>query len=347
MDHGPSRRGHFGARGGSPPRGGMCGPTAPTALRRRSFRSSDRGRDFVFGSSLGRPGEHDDCLALSRRSSLLEIAGATSPQGPTSGWRLRLAHHHRPSGRRRWVRRSMRPLRRAGAREWRADAHASGCARPRRAVSPSCTRATAEGRREGARTTGRRSSERALGRERVSSEMRRDDVGNRMPSGVRTDAVDLLSGQIHWHPLRGPSGMRPRRLLRETPEPPRLTAVVPSGTTGRRSQGARQGRNTLPSLHVRVRGRRSGSGRQAERPARAGRREKRGSVGTSRSKAQGSIERSRDGNVARTQRTPRWKKALRSRAAQRSVATRERARLQRREGTPAGERDRVRKDEAR
>jgi hypothetical protein len=167
----------------------------------------------------------------------------------------------------------------AGAREWRADAHASGCGCPRRAVSPSCTRATAEGRREGARTTGRRSSERALGRERVSSEMRRDDVGNRMPSGVRTDAVDLLSGRIHWHPLRGPSGMRPRRLLREPPEPPRLTRVVPSGTTGRRSHGARQGRNTLPFLHVRVRGRRSGSDRQAKRPARAGQRDKRGSVG--------------------------------------------------------------------
>lgn len=177
--------------------------------------------------------------------------------------------------------------------------------------------------------------------------MRRDDVGNRMPSGMRTDAVDLSSGQIHWHPLRGPSGMRPRRLLREPPEPPRSTAVVPSGATVCRSQGARQGRNTLPSLHVRVRGRRSGSGRQAKGPARAGQRDERGSVGTSRSKAQGSIERARDGNVSRTQRTPRWKKALRSRAVQRGVVTRKRARLQRREGTPAGERDRVRKDEAR
>jgi hypothetical protein len=50
----------------------MCGPTAPTAPRRRSFRSSDRGRDLVFGSGLGRPGEHDDCLALSRH---LQLAG--------------------------------------------------------------------------------------------------------------------------------------------------------------------------------------------------------------------------------------------------------------------------------
>jgi len=212
MDQGPSRRGHFGAPRRIATTGGMCGPTAPTAPRRRSFRSSDRGRGFVFGSSLGRPGEHDDCLALSRRSSLLEIAGVTSRQGPTSGWCLRLALRSSPSG----FGDEFDAASFAGAREWRADAHASGCGCPRRAVSPSCTRATAEGRREGARTTGRRSSERALGRERVSSEMRRDDVGNRMPSGVRTDAVDLLSGRIHWHPLRGPSGMRPRRLRRET-----------------------------------------------------------------------------------------------------------------------------------
>jgi hypothetical protein len=53
------------------------------------------------------------------------------------------------------------------------------------------------------RTEGRSSNHRpplfgaTLGRERVSSEMRRDDVGNRTPSGVRTDAVDLLSGRIH------------------------------------------------------------------------------------------------------------------------------------------------------
>lgn len=161
MDHGPSRRGHFGARGGSPPRGGMCGPTAPTALRRRSFRSSDRGRDFVFGSSLGRPSEHDDCLALSRRSSLLELPEPRVRKGPppggASGSPITIVLRGGSDG--------FDAASFAGAREWRADAHASGCARPRRAVSPSCTRATAEGRREGARTTGRRSSERALGRD--------------------------------------------------------------------------------------------------------------------------------------------------------------------------------------
>lgn len=81
----------------------------------------------------------------------------------------------------------------------------------------------------------------------------RDDVGNRMPSGMRTDAVDLSSGQIHWHPLRGPSGMRPRRLLRETRRShrDRLRSSL-RGQPHRRSQGARQGRNTLPSPDVRV-----------------------------------------------------------------------------------------------
>jgi hypothetical protein len=54
---------------------------------------------------------------------------------------------------------------------------------------------------------------------------------------------------------------------------------LPSGGSHHRSHGARQGRNTLPSPHVRVGGRRSGSGRQAKRPATAGRRDARGSVG--------------------------------------------------------------------
>jgi hypothetical protein len=114
----------------------MCGPTAPTALRRRSIRSSDRGRDFVFGSSLGRPGEHDDCLALSRRSSLLEMPEPRAAKGPPPG-----GASGSPAA---------RVLRDAGdgfdaacsllggqrAREWRAGGHTSGCERLRRAVSP-------------------------------------------------------------------------------------------------------------------------------------------------------------------------------------------------------------------
>jgi hypothetical protein len=48
-------------------------------------RSSDRRRDFFFGSSLGRPCEHDDCLALSRRSSLLEMPELRAAKGPPPG----------------------------------------------------------------------------------------------------------------------------------------------------------------------------------------------------------------------------------------------------------------------
>jgi hypothetical protein len=312
--------------------GGMCGPTAPTALRRRSIRSSDRGRGFVFGSSLGHPGEHDDCLALSRLSSLLETPESRAAKGPPPGGASGspIAGVLRDDGA------GFDAASLEGAREWRADGHASGRDRPRRAVSPSCTRATAEGRREGARTTGRRSSERALGRERVSSEMRRDDVGNRTPSGV---------GPTRWTSPRGGST--------GTPSVPRATVECGRGCSfgSRRSHRDRRGPpfgENPPSVawsqtgpkhpafpHVRVRGRRSGSGRQAKRPARAGRRDARQRRETGRSKAQGSIERSYDGNVARTQRTPRWSKALRSKAVQRGVATRKRVPLERREGTPS------------
>jgi len=65
------------------------------------------------------------------------------------------------------------------------------------------------------------------------------------------------------------------------------------------SQGARQGRNTLPSLDVRVEGRRSGSGRQARCPARLGSAKRAAASERVRFKAQGSIERARSGNVAR------------------------------------------------
>lgn len=50
----------------------------------------------------------------------------------------------------------------------------------------------------------------------------------------------------------------------------------------------------------------------------------------------------RSGNAAWPQRTLRWNKALRSRLGRRSVATRKRVRAERREGTPAGERNHTR-----
>jgi hypothetical protein len=114
----------------------MCGPTAPTALRRRSIRSSDRGRDFVFGSSLGRPGEHDDCLALSRLSSLLEMPEPRAAKGPPPGGASGspIARVLRDSGGGFDAARSL--FEGEGAREWRADGHTSGCACLRRAVSP-------------------------------------------------------------------------------------------------------------------------------------------------------------------------------------------------------------------
>jgi hypothetical protein len=189
MDQGPSRHGHFGARDGSPPQVGCAdrphprrfGVGQPDLRIGGEASSSDRVSAVPVNTMTVWP---EPALQLAGD------AGATSRQGPTSGWRLRLAQRWSPSGLRRWVRRSI--LR--DAREWRADDHTSGCERPRRAVSPSGTRATAEGWGARARTTGCRSSERALGRERVSSEMRRDDVGTPAPSGDGTDAVDLPLG---------------------------------------------------------------------------------------------------------------------------------------------------------
>ena len=185
MDHGPSRHGHFGARDGSPPRVGCADRPHP---RRFGAGHSDLriGGEASSSDRVSAVPVNTMTVWPEPALQLAGEAGATSRQGPTSGWRTRLAPRWRPSGRCSGVRRSI--LR--NAREWRADEHASGRERPRRAVSPSGTRATAEGWGARARTTGRRSSERALGRERVSSEMRRDDVGNPTPSGVGTGAVE-------------------------------------------------------------------------------------------------------------------------------------------------------------
>jgi hypothetical protein len=322
----------------------MCGPTAPTALRRRSFRSSDRGRDFVFGSSLGRPGEHDDCLALSRRSSLLEIAGVTSRKGPPSGGAsgspITIALRGGGDG--------FDAASFAGAREWRADAHASGRACPRRAVSPSCTRATAEGRREGARTTGRRSSEQRW----VANESLR-----RCVAMTSETACLRVYGPTRWISSRGRFTGIPfvaRRGCGRGDSFGRFAGATaiehgrPFGDNRTLVAGSQTGPKhpAFPSRSGEGTPKRFGppGGMSSESWAAryARQRRKNESIQSPREHRA-----SRDGNVARTQRTPRWKKALRSRAVQRAVVTRKRARLQRREGTPAGERDRVRKDEAR
>jgi hypothetical protein len=158
----------------------------------------------------------------------------------------------------------------------------------------------------------------------------------------------FLSGQIHWHFVRH-DGMRPRCLLREMPEPPRPAAISLRGDSLARVAGARQGRNTLPSLDVRVQGHRSGSGRQVKRPAETlGSANRAAASGTSRSKAQGSIERARSGNVARIA-TDSSAEESPEVGEQRGAPWRHGSghSSERREGTPVGERDRVRKDETR
>jgi len=112
MDHGPSRRGHFGACDGSPPRVGCALPIAPTALRRRPSRSSDRGGGFVFGSSLGRPCEHDDCLARA---------------GPPACWRRR--SYEPPRAHLRVGLRLAQTTRSFGISPLGSTQHPSGCAR--------------------------------------------------------------------------------------------------------------------------------------------------------------------------------------------------------------------------
>jgi hypothetical protein len=273
MDHGPSRRVHFGARDGSPPRVGCADQPHP---RRFGAGHSDLriGGEASSSDRVSAVPVNTMTVWPEPALQLAGEAGATSRQGPTSGWRTRLASRRRPSGRWSGVRRSI--LR--NAHEWRADDHTSGCERPRRAVSPSGTRATAEGWGARARTTGRRSSERALGRERVSSEMRRDDVGNPMPSGVGTGAVDLLSGRIHWHSVRH-DGVRPRCLLREMPEPPRSHAAIPSGIAAQCIAWSQTGPKHPAFSRRSGRGTPKRFGPPGETSSKAGRRETRGSIG--------------------------------------------------------------------
>ena len=222
-----------------------------------------------------------------------------------------------------------------GAREWRADGHTSGCDRPRRAVSPHVRgQLRKDGEKEleppaaalrSERWVANESLRRCVAMTSATERLRASDRRGGFPLGADPLALHRPSGTVECG--RGDSFGRSRS--------PRDRRGSPFGEAPHRSQGARQGRNTLPSPHVRVGGRQSGSGRQAKRPAALGGAMRAAASGTSRSKAQGSIERARDGNVARTQRTPRWKKALRSRAAQRTVATRKRVPIERREGTPS------------
>lgn len=168
-------------------------------------------------------------------------------------------------------------------------------------------------------------------------------VGDRAPSGA-TGLTGWIfpSGSSHRHPLdpSGFDGMRPRRFLRDAPEPyatdsfrslrgrdragPENAAVFGLSTSRDRqaptfgygaehgTRGARQSRNTLPSP------RRSGPGtprelaRGAKRPARLDGAETRGSIGTRRYQSPWEHRAVHGGNAVSSQRTPRWNKALRS-----------------------------------
>jgi hypothetical protein len=257
----------------------MCGPTAPTALRRRSSRSSDRGRGFVFGSSLGRPGEHDDCLALSRRSSLLEMPEPRAAKGPPPGGASGspIARVLRDSGGGFDAARSL--FEGEGAREWRADVHPSGCDRLRRAVSPHVRgQPRKDGEKELEPPAAALRSERWVAHESLRRCVAMTSATERLRASDRRGGSPLGADPLALH-FEARCGVRPRCLLRVVPEPTAIDCGRPFGDSRTRSHGARQGRNTLPSPHVRVGGRRSGSGRQAKRPARAGRRDARGSVG--------------------------------------------------------------------
>lgn len=236
------------------------------------------------------------------------------------------------------------------AREWRADDHTSGCERPRRAVSPSRTRATAEGWGARARTTGA-----ALRSECwVAHESLRRCVAITSAT-VRLRALgptrwSLLSGRIHRHPtvsFGALCGMRPRRFLREVPEPPRPSAVLPSGKAApsvARSQ-TRPKHLAFP--------RRSGRGRRSGWPARRNvqhvwaarnaRQHRNESIQSPREHRAGAQRKRRAlATDSSTEESPEV-------GEQSSAAWRHGSEhgSKRREGTPAGVRGRVRKDETR
>lgn len=251
-------------------------PAAPAALRRRLTDLRIGEGTGPSGPRLGRPSDDE---RLSGPRPALQLAGARrSHEPPRVTFGLSTARQSigilRDSGREV---RTQRPSGRAGVARRRPHLRVWTSAASGLSVMYARERLRTQSRSSNHRC---RSSERALGRARVSSEMRRDHVGNRAPSGTGPTRWILLRADppASHRFLRGPCGMRPRCLLREVPEPPRPHAVLPSGKIDRRSHGARQGRNTLPSPDVRVRDAEA-DGPQGETSSMSGRRETRGSIG--------------------------------------------------------------------
>jgi len=192
VGHGPSRHGHFGARDGSPPTGGMRGTNRAPDASASALRPSGRGEDPVFGPLPGRSDEDDDCLA---RDRLLQLAVARRSHEPsTDHLRVadRLAHRMRfLRGSRRWARRSILAMRARVARRRRTNAF--GRANESAASGLFLTYAGNRGRMERTSSNHRTPlfgacagiANRSLRRcDAISSE-------NRAPSGARTDAVDF------------------------------------------------------------------------------------------------------------------------------------------------------------
>lgn len=305
----------------------MCGPTAPTALRRRSFRSSDRGRGFVFGSSLGRPGEHDDCLARAGPPACWRRRSHEPPSAPPPGGTHGSPHDAVLRDDDAGYDAAFFGMRASGAQ---TSTPPGVNVRGERSLHQVRGQPPKDGEHELEPPVAALRSERWVANESL----------RRCVAMTSETPCLRVSGPARWTSSRGgstgiPSGMtecgrgvsfgrcrshrdHAQRSLR--------------GSQRRRPHGARQGRNTLPSLDVRVGGRRSGSDRQAKRPARLGGAKRAAASERVRFKAQGSIERARSGNVARKQRTPRWSKALRStsRAARRGDTVAGKARTARR-----------------
>jgi hypothetical protein len=352
MDCGPSRRGHLGARDGLPPQVGCADRPHPRRFGagRLELRlegetsSSDRVSAVPVNTMTVWP---EPALQLAGNAGATSRQGQPPPGGASGSPCERILRDSR-----RWVPTQHPPL--------RTGMRASGA----QTSTPSGVRACGERSHHQVRGQPRKVGEHeleppvaALRSERwvANESLRRCVAMTSDPCAFgRSDRRGGTSsrGRIHWHStvsFGARRGVRPRCLLREMPEPRRPAAVLPSGKLAARVAGARQGRNTLPSLDVRVAGRQSGSGRQAKRPAHTLGGAKRAAASERVDpKAQGSIERARLGNVARVATDSSVEESLEV-GEQGSRAWRHASEhgSERREGTPAGERDPVRKDETR